>query len=320
MTEKEFIDEWESDGEYVRAHTSGSTGEPKTCLLLKSDMISSASATNSFFGLGPNSIFVCPLSVDYIAGKMMVVRALQAGGRLIMPAPSNEPDFPSQASLLAIVPSQIPALTSAVNAGQMQVDSVIVGGGPMSRSQKKMLMDAGINAYESYGMTETCSHVALRKVGEECFEAMPGIRFDSDERGCLIVLTEKMSFGRLVTNDVVILKDCHHFVWQGRFDNVINSGGIKIFPEKLEAQILSKIAGAPEFYITSTEDEKWGRTVVAVVAASEETAGNFFNSLNSVLNHKYLPKHMIIVSEIPRTSNGKIKRLPPEKVNGKQLW
>lgn len=320
MTEEEFIVEWKSAGKYVEAHTSGSTGTPKSCLLLKSDMSISAEATNSFFGLGAESVFVCPLCIDYIAGKMMVVRALISGGRLLMLPPSNNPDFPARASLLAIVPSQIPALIDAVKAGRLQVDAVLVGGASMSASQKSMLLMSGINAYESYGMTETCSHVALRKVGEEFFTAMSGIRFGQDDRGCLVVMSERMSFGQLITNDVVTLKNPYHFIWLGRYDNVINSGGIKIFPEKLESEIIAKMADAPEFYISSIEDEKWGRVVVAVVAASTKEAERFGKSLETALDHKILPKHMFAVEELPRTANGKIKRLPPEKLSGKQLW
>ncbi|MDE6495324.1 MAG: AMP-binding protein, partial [Duncaniella sp.] len=223
-----FMAEWRNGCDYVVVHTSGSTGRPKEIRLLKSDMLVSAKATNEFFGIGADSLLVLPLSPDYIAGKMLLVRAAVAGAKVRVENPSREPlsgYFPPTAiDLVPIVPAQIDGLLSSKSLPMIK--NVIVGGAPMSAEDERKLVESGVNAYATFGMTETCSHVALRRVGEAQYVALPGFRFSTDDRQCLVVESDRMSFGRLVTNYFVEVIDGSRFVWVGRFDNVIITGAL----------------------------------------------------------------------------------------------
>jgi len=310
-----FLNQWFDCREYVDAHTSGSTGAPKDVRLLKADMVASARMTVEYFGLGDRSVLLCPLSADYIAGKMMLVRALYAHAVVVMLTPANCPVF-SAADLLAIVPSQVDELVRHKELASC-ISNIIIGGAELSERRRRALIDAGFNAYETYGMTETCSHVALRRVcdGEQgrAFEALPGVHFSVDERGCLIVDVPHLSVGRVVTNDVVQLIDDGHFIWKGRFDNVINSGGIKIHPEQLEAEIARIIGPRVKFYVCGVDDDRWGRAVAMVYEGSAEDSPHIAEMLSAALDHRCLPKHYYAVKALARTSSGKIRRLPPDR-------
>lgn len=308
---KAFLREWKSDSGFIIAHTSGSTGKPKEIRLLKEDMRQSANATNRFFNIHPGSLLVSPLSSEYIAGKMMIVRAIEAGCSLIEEIPSNHPlkDKYGEISLLPVVPSQIPGLLKSGYIDDIQ--NIIVGGAPMTVAQEELISACkNTNIYATYGMTETCSHVALRKIGQHQYQALPGISFDTDSRSCLKIIAPEFSFKELQTNDIVELADKEHFIWKGRFDNVIISGGIKIFPEELEQRISDKIPF--NFYFIGEPDEKWGEhLVMKIECASEDNRkieAEIRETLSASLSPYQQPKAIIFIKEFPRTSSGKILR------------
>ncbi len=307
---RHFLEEWHSPVPYVVAHTSGSTGAPKEIRLPKADMIVSAEGTCRFFGIDSSSLLYMPLSADYIAGKMMIVRAIVSGAALQVVTPSSDPipEAPvGQISLLPVVPAQLPALLSSP--WLHKVGNVIVGGAPLSHSQEEELRGTPMNVYATYGMTETCSHVALRSVsaGEEWFTAMPGVTFSLDPRGCLVIEAPAYSWQRLVTNDMVRLLDSRRFVWLGRADNVINSGGVKMVPEEIE-RILSPHLGDRPFYITSRPSLRWGEELVMVVEDPSLDTEALLTSLRAVHPHRILPKAIYTLAALPRTSSGKIIR------------
>lgn len=307
---RDFLSQWHAPTHYVVAHTSGSTGTPKEIRLLKSDMKASALATNRFFGITDKSTLCLPLSPDYIAGKMMLVRAAETGARIIVETPSRHPgaSIPegSEIDLLAIVPAQIPGLLE--QAPRLRFHNVIIGGAPIAPDDEKRLLDARIPAFATYGMTETCSHVALRRIGTPSFEALPGFRFSADSRGCLVIETDTMSFRRLVTNDIVTFHSDTSFTWLGRFDNVVNSGGIKLFPETLERRLRHLDPGL-EFYLTSRQSPRWGEELVMVVAESDAIRGNRLLAVASeILPTRQRPKALVTIPEIPHTSTGKLLR------------
>ena len=311
MTVEEFEREWLDDKPWIEAHTSGSTGAPKAIRLLKKDMIASAMATNTFFGLGSGDTFVCPLSSDYIAGKMMAVRAWLAGGRLLMLPPANNFAFTGSCSLLAIVPSQVEGLVK--NCIQVcRTANIIIGGAPLSDDRRRMLIESGLNAYETYGMTETCSHIALKHISEETFTAVGDTVFSVDGRGCLVAEVPSLSVGRVVTNDIVELTDSRHFRWRGRFDNVINTGAIKVYPEELEKMIAEILHPAYEFCIVGIPDDKWGQTVAIVAETDALSLARDCERLRERLPHHMLPRRQYAVKALTRTANGKIKRVVPE--------
>jgi len=306
----DFLREWHSTDEYVCAHTSGSTGTPKAIRLLKSDMIVSAQATNSFFGITADSVLAIPLSADYIAGKMMAVRADVASCRLLELPVSNTVNLSSSVDLLAIVPSQIESvLHNADIAGK--VKNILVGGGPLSSELAEKLVLSGIPSYLGYGMTETCSHVALKRIGfDDYFTAMQGVSFETDGRDCLVIVSEKYSWRRLVTNDVVHLASQDRFEWLGRYDNAVISGGLKLHPEIIEEKIRTALPYMSPFYLVGEPDGKWGQRLVMVVENAPTDLRQMLDSID--IDKRMLPKRIISVRELPCTSNGKLKRVLPE--------
>lgn len=308
MTLDAFMREWRSSQPFVTAHTSGSTGKPKEIALPKADMEASARATNAYFGISASSTLAIPLSLDYIAGKMMAVRALVAGCRLEVMEPSNTFRYSGCADLLSVVPSQVPNLLANADAWSGGTGAVIVGGAPLDMDMQARLSAAGYRAFCSYGMTETCSHVALQKVtgGREPMRAMPGVRFAQDARGCLVIDAPAFSWKRLVTNDVVELASDTSFFWIGRADNVINSGGIKIQAEALEAE-LAALIGRP-LMVRAMADAKWGQAVELVVEAGPQEMARIRLASQKLADKRQIPKKITLVDALPRTSNGKIKR------------
>ena len=305
----QFLGQWDNNSDYIIAHTSGSTGTPKEIKLLKTDMLASAKATCQYFKIGEGSCLVNPLSVDYIAGKMMVVRALVSDANLWNEKPSSLPlnnwTISNYIDLLPVVPAQIPYLLESRKL--KCVKNLIIGGAKLSNDLEQSLIQLNINAYCTYGMTETCSHVALRHIGEKHYKALPGYKFSVDDRKCLIIESDTMSFRRLITNDIVELYNDECFEWLGRIDNVVNSGGIKLFPEMIESKIESLFQGR-NFYISSRESERWGNELILIVEGCEEIK-NLHESLSERLSKYEIPKQVIYKENLEKTSSGKIKRI-----------
>lgn len=309
---EKFAKEWHDDGLYVNACTSGSTGAPKHIRLLKDDMRKSAEATNRFFGIDSGSVLVCPLSVSYIAGKMMYVRGDVAGCKVCFEEPSMTLLAGwkgGRISLLAIVAAQIPGLVKSGKAHL--VDNVIVGGGVVSEKLEKQLAEAVENCYATYGMTETCSHVALRKLGrgERWYEGLPGYKFSVTDGERLVIENREISFGRLVTNDCVELDSDGRFAVLGRVDNVIVSGGVKIHPEEIEKRIADLFPGR-EYIVKGEQHELWGEECVLVVEGKEKIANedSTMKEIRERVGKHKSPKRIEYVDEFERTSSGKIVR------------
>lgn len=303
-----FISQWKTGCESFRANTSGSTGEPKKINLLRSDMICSARATCDFFDLNENSVILSPLSASYIAGKMMLVRGFLADCTVIMETPSNQPvkENYGVVDLLSVVPSQVLWILNTDCQGT-RLKNVIVGGAPLACDIEKKLMAAPFSCYATYGMTETCSHVALRKMGNPYFTAMPGVSFSSDGDGRLIISSSRYSFGSLLTNDVVELKTDTEFRWIGRYDNVIMSGGVKLHPEEIEKELAS-IISAP-FYLVGEPHYKWGTALVLYVEDLNFDTERLRSSMKLKLHPYQVPRDIRVVSKFKRTDSGKIKRV-----------
>ena len=305
-----FIAEWRDPSPFVIARTSGSTGAPKEIRLPKADMEVSARATCSFFGIDSSSLLYMPLSADYIAGKMMIVRALVSGASLQIVTPSSDP-LPlkpaGRVALLPVVPAQVAQLLSSPSLHL--ISDIIVGGAPLTDAQEDALRRCGAGVYATYGMTETCSHVALRSIScaQAWYEAMLGVEFSADSRGCLVIESSAYSWKRIVTNDVVRLLDSRRFIWLGRADNIINSGGVKMVPEEIERILAADLAGRP-FYITSRPSDRWGEELVMVVEDLSLDSRAFLQYLRGRHPHRILPKAICTVASIPRTSSGKIIR------------
>lgn len=311
MNLEDFRREFLSSGDYITAHTSGSTGEPKAIQLAKSDMRRSARASNAFFGITGESVLACPLSADYIAGKMMVVRALEAGCRIVELPVANTISLPDyKVDFMPIVPSQLPGLLALDNLGQ-RVHTILIGGGAPSAKLCSELIAKGVKAFISYGMTETCSHVAIADAAdsERVFRAMPGITFDTDTDGRLIINAPDFSFGTFKVNDLVSLRSPDSFCYLGRVDNVINSGGLKLYPEQLDEMYRQIIGEAVVYYTVGVVHPELGMAVQLVVQGNDADASDIMERLQSSgLPHRFLPKSIVMRQTLARTSSGKLIR------------
>lgn len=310
MTFEEFLDEWRGDSPYIEARTSGSTGEPKTIRLSKSFITDSALRTNQFFSITKYSRLHSCVAADFIGGKMMAVRGELAECGFSFEVPSNRPlaafGVTERIDLLAVVPSQMIHILD--NIYEMPViRAIIIGGSAIDPLLKDRIISSGLNAYETYGMTETSSHIALRKIApdQEWFETLGDIKVSLDDRECLVI---DFSTGEhIVTNDIAIIDSDSRFKITGRWDHVIITGGKKLNPYEVE-NVISPLIDAP-FIITSKSDMKWGRKVVLRIEGDhfcrdEELMGR----MRDLLPSWKLPKEIEWVKSLPRTLNGKLKR------------
>ena len=297
----DFIESWLNNSPFISLQTSGSTGVPKKILAEKSAMVSSAKKTGERFNLksGNNALLCLPLS--FVAGKMMVVRALVLGLDLYITKPSRSPlkNLSKSFDFVAMTPYQLEKSIEFLN----RVNCLIVGGSPVGEAIKKRLENNTSGVYETYGMTETLSHVAIKNIslGEKEFVALPGITF-SINNGFLEINAPFLSKSPIITNDLINLVSSTAFEWLGRAGLTINSGGIKHSPEKIE-KTLSKHYTIP-FIICGLPDEQLGEKIVLVfenkIPSMPELA---FKKLNSYEK----PKEIFALNSFNR-KHGKINR------------
>ena len=321
-----FLNDWSDDKTYILGKTSGSTGIPKTIRLSKKAMVASALRTNRFFQLKANDPVLLCLPVNYIAGKMVIVRAMVGQLNLIAVPPVSLPQWEGDIALAAMVPMQVHNLL-ADKEGRKRLSTVsklLIGGSSVSESLIDKLLDFQVDSYLSYGMTETVSHVALCRVKDKkdkedkedkrmIYTALPDVFFTIDDRNCLVVhaphLQEEGQAKPFVTNDVVELLSESSFCWLGRWDHVINSGGIKLFPETIECKISHLIDS--RFYITSSPDEILGQQLILKVespAWSEPEMALFRQKAAALLSKYEIPKKIVFVDKFEETDTGKVKR------------
>lgn len=311
-----FLNEWNNSEDYVVGHTSGSTGTPKEIRLSKKAMKASARLTNQHFGLKEGDNILLCLSTEYIAGKMVIIRAIEGGLNLVVSETKSLPEWDGDLAFAAFVPLQIEALlhTSQETRDRLKkIGAIIIGGSPLSQSLQKELLELGVsNAYITYGMTETLSHVAVARIEkgkEPTYNALKGITFGTDNRECLTISAPHLQSEILTTNDVVELIGPTSFHWKGRWDNVINSGGVKIFPERVEKKISSLIS--ERFYITGEPDDRLGSRVVLIIEGDEwdeNRVRSLQERIGQVVMRYEKPKKIAFVKKFEETKTGKIKR------------
>lgn len=317
MTFEDFFKEWKNEKDFIIAHTSGSTGSPKIIRLPKSFVIDSARRTIDFFKLDKSSLLHSCVSSDFIGGKMMAVRAEIANAKFSWEKPSNIPlttlDQSIVIDLLAVVPSQMIYIVENKNS-LPYIKNIIVGGSPVHNDLRNKIAESNLNAYETYGMTETASHIALRKITKEIvpFKTLSGINVDKNEDGCLKIFFDNGSV--ISTNDIAEIVSSREFYIKGRRDNIFISGGRKINPLEIEEKI-SSLFDVP-FCITAFSDEKWGDKIVLLIEEGLEvlenekyTKSNLLSALKEKLKSWECPKEIYFVINLPRTPNGKIIRI-----------
>lgn len=261
-----FTDLWNEGAETFTVETSGSTGPPKKIVLSRNQLIASAKRTLNYFGLKPGDSALLAISPATIGGKMMIVRAMIGGLYLFISAPKANPlaDLPSGTKLdfAPLVPLQIRAIERKSPELLTTVRTILLGGSPVSPELEQRLAELHDRMFIGFGMTETVSHVAVRKAGNPVYTALEGVTFSENE-GALTLSDRLLNIENLQTNDSVHLKDVTHFEWLGRTDFVINSGGIKIHPEQLE-RLLSAYIDAP-FFVAGKPDAAFGEICMLVV-------------------------------------------------------
>lgn len=260
------IREWETGMETVTVQTSGSTGPPKQIVLKRAQLIASARRTLDAFGLASGDSALLGISPKTIGGKMMIVRALLGNLRLIVCSPSANPLGALQPGetldFCPLVPMQAKHILEHTPEKLGQVSTFLFGGAPLPATLEQELAALHPSCYIGFGMTETVSHIALRKLGNPLYGALPGVTFSAEDDQ-LIITDKRLGIERLITNDSVELIDAAHFRWLGRTDFVINSGGIKIHPEQVE-QALADLIGVP-FFVSSEPDDTFGQKCILIM-------------------------------------------------------
>ncbi len=306
-----FIADWVSDAQHIIQYSSGTTGTSKKIILSKQAMEASALATCRFLDLRAGQAALLCLPVDYIAGKMMVVRALTCGLNLLLEAPSGTPDLRTgKAAFTALVPLQVANLLQS-GMGTSLPEKVIIGGAEIPMELKLRLRELPGAIYATYGMAETCSHVALQRLNgperHDDFQALPGINLDLDERGCLIISAPYLP-QPVHTNDLVTFTGPATFIWRGRYDNLINSGGIKLVPEEIESQIRQKTGC--ECAVIGIPDAHLGQQAVVFLESRESTLSTFHEqNIRSAFPVRVKPSRILLVPEFPRNASLKVDRL-----------
>jgi O-succinylbenzoic acid--CoA ligase len=307
-------------GEIIQ-RSSGTTGDPKSFILSREAMMLSAAKTLRFLGLERGERALLSLPVHYIAGKMMVVRALLGRLDLILTEPSSRPlqDLEPAVDFAAMVPLQIEE--SLAHGDPLErIAKLIIGGGELHPSTREKItsMDRP-EAYETFGMTETYTHFALRRINgsnpQTSFILLEGVRIGADARGCLEVEIPGITSGLLVTNDLVEINSAEDgFIWKGRFDNLINSGGIKIIPELLEKQIRESIGR--ECLVLGEPDRKLGQRLVLVVESKkgDPPVQQWLDLLRERLSSWEVPRRVVAVRSLPRNSSMK-----PDRTSAREL-
>lgn len=319
MNAEEFIREWNDGSERLLVHTSGSTGAPKPMWVEKSRMKASALTTCRFLGLNAGDTALLCMPLDYIAGKMMVVRAIVCGLRLIEVPPSGHPlsGLKSAPTFAAMVPMQVyNSLRVAVERRLLgSISHLIIGGGAIDNDMAAELAGFGNAVWSTYGMTETLSHIALRRLSgpeaSEWYTPFDGVSVSLTPDGCLAIDAPDVCATTITTNDIARLaSDGRRFRIIGRKDNVICSGGIKIQAEEVERMLAPHIG--PPFIVTKRKDPKYGEAVVLLMQ-SADTAGAEA-ACRSALPKYWQPHHIISVCRIPTTATGKPARKEAERL------
>ena len=352
MTLEDFFSEWNNDSDRVLVHTSGSTGKPKPMMVEKKRMLNSARITCDFLGLKPGDSALLCMSLDYIAGKMVVVRSIERHLHLISVSPSGHPlknidlkavngkDVNGEITFAAMVPMQVYNTLQVPEERERltHVRHLIIGGGAIDASLEKELqaLPGNIAIWSTYGMTETLSHIALRRINgaeaSEWYQPFDSVKISQTEEGCLVIDAPLVCSETLVTNDIVEIEPYIYnkveknevveklrFRIKGRKDNVICSGGIKIQIEEVE-EFLKPHLEKP-FMLAKKKDEKFGEIAVLLsedkgIKKVEATIRRLLsgksddsNKSSESANHKYwIPREFRYVEHLPLTETGKPKR------------
>ena len=302
----DFLLDWLDGNSEVKVKTSGSTGTQKNIMLKKQSMVNSAVMTGDFFGLEPGDSAINCLPCSFIAGKMMLVRAMILGLELEIVPPSLNPSYDHQKhyDFCAMIPIQLKNSLQRLD----NIKTLIVGGASVSNSIVKELSEVNAKVYEVYGMTETVSHVAIKALNhtdrsEAPFKTLRDVSIRTDDRNCLIIKAPELSDEEIHTNDIVNLMSKDSFEIIGRYDNMINSAGVKLFPEMIEKKLQDKIDN--RFLIASKKDSELGEKVIMILESENNSVDK---SVFSDLDKYEVPKEIYNLPKFIETETLKVQR------------
>lgn len=315
----QFVLWWADEAvQEIEVHTSGSTGTPKAIKHTKQAMLASAKATCDTLQIPEACEALLCLPANKIGGMMMIVRSIYKGMDLLCTQPDTKP-FDALAdnhtiNFAALTPMQMKYTDSSYEAFKKmeRIHSILLGGEAVSVGLIKHLSKAKNSIYATFGMTETISHIALKKLNgpnaDGNFKALQGVSVTTDERNCLVINAPALNVRQLHTNDIIDLVNEHEFSWVGRYDNVINTGGVKIYPEIIEQKLLPNIA--LPFFIAGKPDEATGQKPVILIETDKLSDADYteLNTCFAQLDKYERPREIITIRHFMRTSNGKIDR------------
>ena len=306
-----FLKTWFDESDFIIVNTSGSTGKPKPVKLKKSMMVNSAKATGVFFDLKPNTTALLCLSTGFIAGKMMLVRAMTLGWHIDVITSSANPlaEINKTYDFSAMVPLQL--FNSVKNI--VKIKKLIVGGGVVSKELQSKILELPTKIYATYGMTETITHIAIKPLNRAAgmsfenntYHTLPKVKINKDDRNCLIIDAPDVAEQTLITNDIVEIISENQFKWLGRFDNIVNSGGVKLIPEQIEEKLTKIIS--KRFFVAGVPDVLLGEILVLVIEGKPIEINK--ERFKQVLSKFEIPKRIYFVDNFKETETNKIDRI-----------
>lgn len=319
MTLDEFVSDWQSDSPTLLVHTSGSTGKPKPMLVEKRRMEASARITCGFLGLRAGDTALLCMPLDFIAGKMVVVRSLVWGLQLVAVEPSGHPlkGLTESPTFAAMVPMQVYNSLKVEEERRLlrDIKHLIIGGGAVNSDMAEALRGFPNAVWSTYGMTETLSHIALRRLSgveaSEWYEPFDGVGVTTSADGCLVIDAPAVCAQPLVTNDIAeIAPDGRRFRIRGRRDNVVCSGGLKLQIEEMEARLQPHL-NVP-YMISKRPDDKFGEAVVLLAVTDDMES--VCEVCRKHMPRYEQPRYFLAVSELPMTPTGKPARAEAMKL------
>jgi len=321
----DFCRQWLNGAQEFGLRTSGSTGKPQLVQMKRQQLEASARRTGDYFDLGPGDRMLVCLNCEFVGGLMMLVRGFERRMHLTIVEPHADPlalvSAEAQFDFASFVPLQLHAVLEAGHAPRLnEMKGILVGGATVTSSVVERLQTLKAPVYLTYGMTETASHIALRRLNgpqaTSTYRALPGISIGQDARGCLTVRADVTQDQLIVTNDRVQLLDAHTFEWLGRVDFVINSGGVKVQAEKVE-QVLEVVLaelGEPQrrAFVAGRPDSRLGEQVTAFLegtALPSAQQEQLLQLLGQRLNKYEVPRAVVYVPQFSSTTSGKLDRL-----------
>ena len=308
----EFILEIFNKAAFILCMTSGSTGKPKSLKLEKKSLVNSTYMTRDYFNLTPGKSAISFLPLNFIAGKMMLIRAMVLGLDLHLFNPTSNPsDFIDKNYFFsAMTPMQA---TNSINKLKY-INTLILGGGYVSKNLRLKILSEKDKYFETYGMTETATHIAIKKVSKEDglnnnFSVLNGVTITDNKNNCLVIKAPHICVNKLITNDIVKIISKDEFILLGRIDNVINSGGVKLIPEEIEEKLTHSIS--KRFIISSVDSELLGSKVVLII---ESNKYKLQEDIFQFLSKFEIPKKIYFINKFIYTKTNKIDRFKTTKI------